>query len=325
MVDYSRWANIEVFFYKYLNIYLFNLIWIFDFKVSDDEDDTHPNIDTPSLFRWRHQARVDRMEELAKEKQEFEEKKKSNQKQRIALQEKINKSADKEQLQKQLKVLEAESEKLKIEEDKVKRKEKNAPLNVDTLSQPGFAKTVVNKKPDRPKYEDMTEEEKEMHMKNFVKENKPIMEKYGMMRKYDDTKKFLLENHQLVCEDTANYLVIWCINLEMEKKHELMTHVAHQCICMQYILELSKQLDVDPRACVGSFCDRIQVADNEYKRQFDDEVKAFIARIVKRGEEKYAEAVKEAEEEERLEREARLGPGGLDPMEVYETLPQVCI
>lgn len=265
------------------------------------------------------------MEELAKEKQEFEEKKKSNQKQRIALQEKINKSADKEQLQKQLKVLEAESEKLKIEEDKVKRKEKNAPLNVDTLSQPGFAKTVVNKKPDRPKYEDMTEEEKEMHMKNFVKENKPIMEKYGMMRKYDDTKKFLLENHQLVCEDTANYLVIWCINLEMEKKHELMTHVAHQCICMQYILELSKQLDVDPRACVGSFCDRIQVADNEYKRQFDDEVKAFIARIVKRGEEKYAEAVKEAEEEERLEREARLGPGGLDPMEVYETLPQVCI
>ena len=25
-------------------------------------------------------------------------------------------------------------------------------------------------------------------------------------------------------------------------KHELMTHVAHQCICMQYLLELAKQL-----------------------------------------------------------------------------------
>ena len=40
--------------------------------MSDDEDDTHPNIDTPSLFRWRHQARVERMEERKKEKETFE-------------------------------------------------------------------------------------------------------------------------------------------------------------------------------------------------------------------------------------------------------------
>lgn len=39
-LDYSKWKDIEV---------------------SDDEDDTHPNIDTPSLFRWRHQARLERM------------------------------------------------------------------------------------------------------------------------------------------------------------------------------------------------------------------------------------------------------------------------
>uniref|UniRef100_A0A8C9JLN2 Hsp90 co-chaperone Cdc37 n=2 Tax=Amniota TaxID=32524 RepID=A0A8C9JLN2_PANTA len=36
MVDYSVWDHIEV---------------------SDDEDETHPNIDTASLFRWRHQVR----------------------------------------------------------------------------------------------------------------------------------------------------------------------------------------------------------------------------------------------------------------------------
>ena len=30
------------------------------------------------------------------------------------------------------------------------------------------------------------------------------------------------------CEETANYLVIWCLDLEMEEKHELMQHVAHQ-------------------------------------------------------------------------------------------------
>lgn len=26
-------------------------------QISDDEDDTHPNVDTPSLFKWRHEAR----------------------------------------------------------------------------------------------------------------------------------------------------------------------------------------------------------------------------------------------------------------------------
>lgn len=34
------------------------------FKVSDDEDETHPNIDTRSLFKWRHEARVQRMDEM---------------------------------------------------------------------------------------------------------------------------------------------------------------------------------------------------------------------------------------------------------------------
>merc|ERR1711988_933652 len=43
--NYSKWDNIHV---------------------SDDEDDTHPNVDTPSLFRWRHKARVEREEELKK-------------------------------------------------------------------------------------------------------------------------------------------------------------------------------------------------------------------------------------------------------------------
>ena len=43
MVDYSVWDHIEV---------------------SDDEDETHPNIDTASLFRWRHQVERARAQPL---------------------------------------------------------------------------------------------------------------------------------------------------------------------------------------------------------------------------------------------------------------------
>ena len=45
---------------------------VLQMQISDDEDDTHPNIDTPSLFRWRHQARVERQAEMDREKSELE-------------------------------------------------------------------------------------------------------------------------------------------------------------------------------------------------------------------------------------------------------------
>lgn len=36
-----------------------------------------------------------------------------------------------------------------------------------------------------------------------------------------------------------------------------MEHVAHQAICLQFILELSKVMDIDPRGCVSSFFTRL--------------------------------------------------------------------
>ncbi|XP_026761371.2 hsp90 co-chaperone Cdc37 [Galleria mellonella] len=300
MVDYSKWKDIEI---------------------SDDEDETHPNIDTPSLFRWRHQARVERMEERRREKQEHEQRKSENIRKLAEIRRKISENAEGpnlDTLKKELAQLEKEEKEIKKKEDDLKKKEKLTPWNVDTISEPGFTKTVINTKPARPKDEDLSEEEKEAKMKKFIKENEKLLKQYGMLRKYEDSKKFLQEHNHLVCEETANYLVIWCINLEMEEKHDLMAHVSHQVICMQYMLELSKQLDVDPRACIGSFFNRIQEAEKTYKDSFDDELEQFKARIRKRAAEKIQEAVREAEEEER---KARLGPGGLDPLEVMEELP----
>jgi len=223
-------------------------------------------------------------------------------------------------LQKELEKIEAEGKELDRIESEMIKKEKKTPWNVDTISKPGFEKTVINKKAGRKPDENLSEEEREQRMKQFVKENEKLCQQYGMLRKYDDSKRFLQEHLHLVGEETANYLVIWSINLEMEEKHELMAHVAHQCICMQYILELAKQLDVDPRACVSSFFSKIQHCHPEYRAQFDSEIEGFKGRIQKRAQEKIQEAIAQAEEEERKE---RLGPGGLDPADVFESLPDV--
>lgn len=94
---------------------------------------------------------------------------------------------------------------------------KVTPWNVDTISKPGFAKTVINKKAARPKEEELSEEEREARMKQFIKENEKDLKHFGMLRRYDDSRLFLKSHDKLVCENTANYLVIWCINLEMEE------------------------------------------------------------------------------------------------------------
>uniref|UniRef100_A0A1B0G3V4 Hsp90 co-chaperone Cdc37 n=1 Tax=Glossina morsitans morsitans TaxID=37546 RepID=A0A1B0G3V4_GLOMM len=297
MVDYSKWTNIEI---------------------SDDEDDTHPNIDTPSLFRWRHQARLERMAEMEHEKDELSKAKQSYQARLVDVKERLkNKEGKENELEKELEKIEKEGKDLDRREEELAKKEKKTPWNVDTISKPGFEKTMFNKQPARKNEENLTEEEREERLKRFVKENEKLCKEYGMLRKYEDSKRFLQNHLDLVCDDTSNYLVIWSINLEMEEKHDLMAHVAHQCICLQYILELGKQLDVDPRACVGSFFSKIQNCMPEYRHQFESEIEAFKERIKKRAEEKIEEAIVESE----AERKSRLGPGGLDPVEVFDELP----
>lgn len=301
-IDYSKWKNIEV---------------------SDDEDDTHPNIDTPSLFRWRHQARIEREEQARREKEEFDKTKRENEMKKEELRKKLreaelNGSADLQKLKLEEEELQKQEDEFRRKEEELQKKERLTPWNVDTLSKDKFAKTIINKDPPKKSDEDLTEEERAERYRIFLEKNKSKIKHFGMLKHYDDSKRYLTENPDIVCEDTANYLVVWCIDLEIEDKHDLMEHVAHQCIVMQFILELSKTLKYDPRACVGPFFSKMQMTNKEYKEGFYDELNSFKERIRKRAAEKIEAAMKEAEEEER---QKRLGPGGLDPVEVFESLP----
>ena len=51
----------------------------------------------------------------------------------------------------------------------------------------------------------------------FTKKYKTEIKKFGMMQKYEDSQEYLLEHIHLACEETANYLVLWCIDLEIEE------------------------------------------------------------------------------------------------------------
>lgn len=161
------------------------------------------------------------MEERKRELEEHERKKSENLKKLSETRQKLTAvdttSPDLDSLKKALAELEKEAADLKKKDDEMKKKEKQTPWNVDTISEPGFTKTVINTKPPRANDENLTEEEKEERMRAFIKENEKLLKQFGMLRRYDDSRQFLQQHSQLVCEETANYLVIWCINLEMEE------------------------------------------------------------------------------------------------------------
>jgi len=298
-IDYSKWKDIEI---------------------SDDEDDTHPNIDTPSLFRWRHQARVERMGEFEKKKNDLKDSLEVSQRDLAERKKKLRDADDgkeKQVLQADIAKLEKQLKDWEVKEAALAKEEELAPWNVDTICRDGFSKTTVNKIPEKQK--EMTEDEKIEQTRAFMDKYKDEIEKFGFYNKWDNSKEYLLAHQHLVCEDTANYLTIWCVNLQMEEKNQLMKQVAHQTIVMQYILELAKTMKVPPIACVSSFFDKIQVCDDKYMQGFNNELDAFIGRITRRAKEKTDKLVAEYEEEER---QKRLGPGGLDPQQVYEELPE---
>lgn len=293
-IDYSKWKNIEV---------------------SDDEDDTHPNIDNASLFRWRHQARVERMKEMNSKKKSYAQEKEKAEAKLKTLRERMSK--EKAEESEELKKAEEEFTNALEKYEEIEKEERLQPWNVDTISKDGWEKTIINKPKKMQPVAD-TEEEKERRYKEFIEKNEDKIKKFGMLSKYDECKKFLLDDPDLCCEETANFLTLWCLNLEIEEKHSLMEHVSTQAIAMQYMLELAKQLDVDVRSCISTFFTRIQTADNQYLDVFNDEIEAFRKRIRERAKVRIEMAMKQVEEEERKN---RLGPGGLDPVEVLESLP----
>ncbi|CAL9699830.1 unnamed protein product [Knipowitschia caucasica] len=322
-IDYSAWDHIYV---------------------SDDEDVSSPFVDTASLYRMRHRTRLERTSELEQREKDLR-RNMSECKRRInQAQDRLKELGDESQVQDRLKELGDESQDqgrlgelgdsransstqsqdihrelaelrahlkgfeamLEVHE----REKRRQPWNVDTISKQGFSKSVVNTRTDAP------EEKPEEGISFGDKYDKEIRH-FGLLRRWEDSQSYLSERPHLVCEETASALVHICISMEREQKQALMGQVAHQAIVMKFILDLAQGLKVDPRGCFRLFFSRIKTADQLYLDAFDQELELLKQRV-----RSSAQSLTKEEEEEDEEERPRLGPGGLDPREVYTSLPQ---
>ncbi|XP_051539730.1 hsp90 co-chaperone Cdc37-like 1 isoform X1 [Myxocyprinus asiaticus] len=172
-----------------------------------------------------------------------------------------------------------------------------------------FDKSIINNSQSWP-YE--TDHDKSL---NFVQCNEELLKHFGMLRRWDDSQRFLSEYHNLICEETANYLILWCFRLQAEQKEALMEQVAHQAVVTQFILEMARNAQQDPRGCFRQFFQKAKAGQEGYLDVFHTELEAFKQRVKEYTMKSKGEIPKETAHQNT--------PAGcrLDPKKVLETLP----
>jgi len=146
----------------------------------------------------------------------------------------------------------------------------------------------------------------------------------------EGSKEFLLKFADILLQENAsNYLLLASLEDEMNGHREKMKRTARQSQIISNIAELAKTVKTHPGNVIVPFFKRLE--QREHLEEFIKGCKAFQERIIERAivkrQEIDAQRAAEAQEAQKTDlhdipREQRLGPGGLDPLEVIETLPE---
>ncbi|XP_072453453.1 hsp90 co-chaperone Cdc37-like 1 [Notamacropus eugenii] len=157
-------------------------------------------------------------------------------------------------------------------EEALVQRERMCLWNVDAISKDVFNKSFIN----QDKSKEIEDEDKS---KSFMQKYEQKIRHFGMLSRWDDSQRFLSDQPYLVCEETAKYLILWCFHLEAEKKGALMEQVAHQAVVMQFIMEMAKNCNVDPRGCFRLFFQKAKAEEEGYFEAFKNELEAFKSRV----------------------------------------------
>ncbi|KAE8632966.1 hypothetical protein XENTR_v10001731 [Xenopus tropicalis] len=114
---------------------------------------------------------------------------------------------------------------------------------------------------------------------SFIQKYEAKIRHFGMLSRWNDSQHFLSEYPDLVSEETAKYLLLWCSHLESEQKTALMEQVAHQAVVMQFIIEMAKSCNVDPRGCFRLFFQKAKEEKEGYFEAFKSELEILKSKV----------------------------------------------
>lgn len=271
-------------------------------ELSDDEDTFHPNLDNNLNIRVNRITRDRKEEEIDEKKKDLESK-----------------------------GLSAEAARL----------EEKRPLHVGNLCHIAEERTIIQSS-DGSKKDRLKKGEESFSVDEytqFKEDNKDLLEEFTNAD-WEKTRNMLLKHGDILMDDYANnYFMLTCLEEEMKGNKERVKKLGKQGQIISQIYQLAEPMKRPPRDLVPRFFERFE--REESRAAFQEGVDHFLGHIARRAKEKK----KEQEEEERqlaaqaaaeeeaqpvslveamyeMSKEERMGPGGLDPVEVFESLPE---
>lgn len=159
----------------------------------------------------------------------------------------------------------------------------------------------------------------------FTEKYADTVEEFMKLSSLDKSRQFLLLHGDILLQENAsNYLLLASLEDEMNGFREKMRLTARQSQIVSNIAELAKTMRTHPGNVIMPFFKRLE--EKEHWEGFSVGLEAFIGNLIKRAVVKKKEideerAIDEGVDLADIPREERLGPGGLDPIEVFDSLP----
>jgi cell division cycle protein 37 len=162
----------------------------------------------------------------------------------------------------------------------------------------------------------------------FTERHADLVEEFMKCKTLEESRDFLLKHGDILLQENAsNYLLLASLEDEMNGYRDKMKLTARQSQIISSIAELAKTVQTHPGNVIMPFFQRLQ--NRAHLEDFLAGVKEFQEKIIQRAivkrqeiDEQRAAEQEEATDLHDVPREQRLGPGGLDPLEVIETLPE---
>mmetsp|Transcript_39330 Transcript_39330/g.112767 ORF Transcript_39330/g.112767 Transcript_39330/m.112767 type:complete len:326 (-) Transcript_39330:84-1061(-) len=271
-------------------------------ELSDDEETHHPNLDKNLNIRVNRITRDRKEEEIDTEK------------------EKLVSAGKLEQAE---------------------RLENKRPLHVDNICHVAEERTIIQSSSGRKDTFKKGEESfKVDDYSLFKQDNQSLLDSFEKAD-WEESRNLLINHGDVLMEEYANsYYMLTALEEEMKGHRKKMEKLCKQGQIISQIFQLAEPMKRPPRDLVPRFFERFE--GDASKAAFQEGVDHFKNQLIQRAIVKKQEEAKEeaeaAEEEQQPEEDAqpvslveamytmtpeeRKGPGGLDPVEVFESLPE---
>eukprot|EP00929_Paragymnodinium_shiwhaense_P001213 TRINITY_DN101434_c0_g1_i1.p1 TRINITY_DN101434_c0_g1~~TRINITY_DN101434_c0_g1_i1.p1 ORF type:complete len:322 (-),score=108.48 TRINITY_DN101434_c0_g1_i1:257-1222(-) len=217
--------------------------------------------------------------------------------------------------------------------DKAAKLENKRPLHVGNLCKVTDERTIINHSDGRTDRRGGGEEFSVDEYVEFKKSHEKLLKEF-VDADWEKSRQMLFKEGEILLDDHANnYYLLATLDEEMKGNEPMVQKLARQGQIVSQIHQLAKPMNRPPRDLVHRFFDRFDSGEarGAFQEGVDHFLKQIKARAVqKRKEEAEAAAAEEEEEVEakplveamyEMSKEERMGPGGLDPVEIFESLP----